>query len=122
MRILVIDHDSTQIDLLTQVLRGEGHEVLAATSAPLALIATHQGMPDAVFTDLYLSGPDGLDLCDRMRAMGAIGDVPIIVISSSDSEIDQQRARKAGALAFLVKPIDANDVRAVVQGLVTLCA
>jgi len=118
MRILVIDDDATQVEFLAHILRKEGHEVLTATSVALALIATHEESPDAVVADLYLGGPDGVDLCQRMRAMGAIGDVPFVIISGSDSPADQQRARSAGAEAYLIKPLEPQAVRAVIQGLI----
>lgn len=117
MRILVIDDDVTQVEFLAHFLRKEGHEVLTATSPALALIATHKASPDAVVADLYLGGPDGVDLCERMRAMGAIGDVPFVIISGSDSAADERRARQAGALAYLVKPLEPQILCAVIDGL-----
>jgi len=111
MRILIIDDDETQLEFIASILRADDHEVQTATSAPQALMATHQGVPDLLIVDLYLNGPDGLELRERMRAMGAIGEIPFAVISGSDSPADQQRALEAGAEAYLVKPLCAVRIR-----------
>ncbi len=119
MRILIIDDDSSQLALLAQILRADAHEVLTAESASTALLATHGAAPELLFLDLYLSGPDGLELRDRMQAMGAIGNVPFVIMSSSDLPCDQKRSLEAGAEAYLVKPLDAERVRGLAREIET---
>jgi DNA-binding response OmpR family regulator len=117
VKILVIDDDRTQVELLAAILRANGHKVETASSAAAALLSTHRDPPDAVIVDLYLTGPDGLDLCERMRTMGAIDDTPFVVISASGCEADRKRAADAGAFDYLVKPLTEDALLAVVANL-----
>ena len=117
MKILVIDDDKTQIELLATILRARQHRVQTASSAAAALLSTHRDPPDAVLVDLYLTGPDGIDLCERMRTMGAIDDTPFVVISASTCDADRDRAIAAGAFAYLAKPVSEAELLGVVASL-----
>lgn len=117
VKILVIDDDMTQVELVAAILRSHGHKVQTASSAAAALLSTHRDPPDVVIVDLYLTGPDGLDLCERMRTMGAIDDTPFVVISASSCAADRKRAAEAGAFDYLVKPIAEAALLDVVDSL-----
>jgi len=113
-RVLVIDDDKTILDLIAAVLRDEGCSVEAALSGQEALEQSPPEPPQMVVLDMFIPGISGLELAGELRAKyGA--DLPIIVVSASDVG---EEARALGAVAYLPKPFDLEDLlRAVERGL-----
>ena len=79
----------------------------------LALLASRE--VDILFTDLYMSGMDGLELVRRVRGGGR--DLPIVVVTSERSETVLQQLREAGATRVLAKPFKPEDIKAVLDEL-----
>jgi two-component system, OmpR family, KDP operon response regulator KdpE len=111
-RILVVD-DETQIRRALEVnLRTRGYDVdLAATGEDaLALAAAH--LPDIVLLDLGLPGVDGIDV---IRGLRGWTDLPIIVISARQDDVDKVAALDAGADDYVTKPFSISELLARVR-------
>ena len=110
MIILVVDDEPQIRKLLITGLGGYGYEVLAASNATEALALAAQRRPDAVVLDVNLGqGPDGLEVCRRLREWSA---VPIVVLSARGREGDKIEALDAGADDYVTKPFAIGELTA----------
>jgi DNA-binding NtrC family response regulator len=114
-RILIVDDDRSIRRTLEKFLIGEGHQVTTAQDAPGAIAATGIGaeMPDVMLLDLGLPGGSGFDV------LAALADRParptVVVVTARDDMQSTVKAIQLGAYEYLVKPIDIDRLRAVVQ-------
>ena len=108
--ILVVEDESPIRELLAEVLRGEGHRVLAAADGLAALALLDRETPDLVLTDAMMPGLDGLGLAARMRADPRTAGVPVVLMSAAVP------ARPDGldGVGFLAKPFDLDRLLGVV--------
>ena len=104
-KILIVEDHVDARRLLTLALERAGFEVLQTGLAGSALRMVKQSAPDAVLLDARLSeGLDGFQVCERIKADGASKKTFVVLISGLSDEASFERARRAGANAFLVKP------------------
>lgn len=99
--ILVVDDDDDLRDLIVLTLKEAGYRVVQASDGPKALDAYHAHQPDLVILDIGLDGMNGLEVCRQMRTFG---DVPIVFLTSRDSEVDQLVGFAAGGDDYVTKP------------------
>jgi CheY-like chemotaxis protein len=109
-RILVVDDDSTVCELIREVLRTVEIESLAAEDGGLALTHLAKEKFDAVFLDVHMPPPDGIDLTRKIRSGGLNVATPVMIITGEDDHALLSRAFGAGANFFLYKPIDRHDI------------
>jgi two-component system response regulator HydG len=105
-RILCIDDDQDQCNLLEAALSRLGYAATTTTSPVTALEHVANEPFDAIITDLGMSEMDGLTLCERV--LGTRPDVPVIVLTGQGSMESAIGALRVGAYDFLTKPIDAK--------------
>ena len=110
--ILVIDDEKSLVDLLTVVFKNEGYAVKQAQSADQGFAVLDNGEVDLVITDIKLPGSDGMEVLRRVRAKRP--DVPVVMITAYGSVQQAVDALKAGALDYVVKPFDVEELKIVV--------
>ena len=115
-RILVADDDNVVLFILAEGLRASGFEVIEATNGRQALALCHSDNPDLALLDIRMPGMDGLELARRLQNETM---VPFLFLSAYGDEDYVRRAVEAGALGYLIKPI---DVAAIVPSLHTALA
>jgi two-component system response regulator HydG len=105
-RILLVDDDKDQCEVLEGTLRALGHDATHTTSPLEALNRVSREPFDAIVSDLRMSGMDGLELCTRILATRP--HVPVIVVTGAGSMEVAVDAMRAGAYDFLTKPLDST--------------
>jgi len=118
-KILVVDDDWFLASILERILVNAGYDVTLAANggAALDLLATDQAF-DTVLLDRMMPGIDGLQVLHRMKQTKALKDIPVVFQSAMDSEDEVLEGLKAGALYYLVKPLDLKLVLQVVAAAV----
>ncbi len=118
--VLLVDDDLRNLLTLTPLFERWGCAVLAAGDGAEALetLAT-EGPVDLVLLDLMMPGMDGEQTLDHLRADGRFDDIPIVVLTAKAIEDSEGEARRLGLAALLVKPLDPDHLRAVLQRLWT---
>lgn len=111
-RILIVDDDSDNVEMLAVALQGT-HEVLAASSGAEALSLAH--LADLVLLDVRMPDMNGLEVCRRMRADEATRRIPVIFVSGLDRSENQTEGFEAGAVDYITKPISITVLRARVR-------
>ena len=119
LRILVVEDDPDTQELLKTVLQQHGAEVVAVGSAASALTEFERARPDVIISDIAMAGENGYELIRRIRALGpaAGGHVPAIALTAYASVVDRRRALLAGFQTHLAKPIEPDDLLAVILSL-----
>ncbi|HEX6511542.1 MAG TPA: response regulator [Chloroflexota bacterium] len=110
-RILVVDDDSTIVDLIKAVLADEGFAVTTALDGREALDGRSEGPPDLVVLDMFLPTMSGEEVADALRAKYG-PDLPILVTSASKVDVE---AQALGAYENLPKPFDLEELLAAVR-------
>jgi len=108
-RILVIDDEPQILRALATNLRARGYAVDLAGAGEAALTLAQRHRPDAVILDLGLPGMDGLEV---IRGLRGWTDVPIVVLSVRDREVDKVAALDAGADDYVTKPFGMGELLA----------
>lgn len=105
--ILIVEDDPLLLAYLSEVLRFAGHDTMEASSAEQALELIARREPDLALLDIYMPGMSGMELAQRLHSSTSI---PFMFLSGrSDSDAGKQAAA-AGAVGFLVKPVDDKQL------------
>ena len=113
--IVVVEDDHNIADLLELYLRREGYRVVQAETGEDGLAAVHDQRPRLVVLDIGLpGGVDGLEVCRRLRSTT---DVPIIILTARDEEVDRVLGLELGADDYVTKPFSPREVVARVKAI-----
>src|SRR5512133_516682 len=110
--VLLVDDDPEQLEWLTEFVKSEGFTVSKATSLRTARIQLAQMRPDVLLTDLQLPDGNGVELVDDLEQREATEVVLITGHATVDSVVT---ALRAGATDYLIKPIDIDRLRSILQ-------
>ena len=110
--VLLVDDDSETIGWLTEFIKSEGYTVAAADSLRAARIQLTRSTPDVILTDLMLPDGMGMELLDELESPDTTEVVVITGHASVDSAI---QALRSGATDYLVKPVDIEHLRGILQ-------
>jgi two-component system cell cycle sensor histidine kinase/response regulator CckA len=121
-RILIVDDERHNRQLLEVMLTAEGFSVLIATSGEEALAAVAKQAPDLILLDVMMPGMNGYEVASRIKGDPATNHIPIVVVSALDDRKARMLALSAGAEDFLTKPIDRIELCLRVRNLLRLKA
>jgi len=113
-RILVVEDEAALAEPLEYLLEREAYEVEIAADGPAALAAFDRFRPDLVLLDLMLPGMSGTDVCRELRARS---NVPIIMLTAKDSEVDVVVGLELGADDYVTKPYRSRELLARIKAV-----
>ena len=113
-RILVVEDEISFSDPLSYLLRKEGYEVSVAETGPDALEDFDRAGADLVLLDLMLPGLSGTEVC---RALRQRSNVPVIMLTAKDSEIDKVVGLELGADDYVTKPYSSRELLARIRAV-----
>jgi DNA-binding response OmpR family regulator len=96
-------------------LKANGYDTYFAADALACITEARKSSPDLILLDLGLPAGDGFVVMERLRLNPALAVIPVIVVSARDVRANQERALKAGAKAFLQKPVDNVELLAEIR-------
>jgi two-component system response regulator RegX3 len=111
---LVVEDEESWSEALAYMLRKEGFEVAVAATGPQALSEFDRTGGDLVLLDLMLPQMSGLEVCRQLRSRS---DVPIIMVSARDSEIDKVVGLEIGADDYVTKPYSLRELLARIRAV-----
>jgi two-component system sensor histidine kinase ChiS len=111
-RILVVDASPVSMELLKDLLSGNGYEVLEAPDGPAALRRLESDPPHLILTELWLPEMTGFDLVKSVRESEENGRIPIILLTARRNQEDIAYGLNLGADDYLQKPFDRNELLA----------
>ena len=110
--VLVVEDEAALATLLRYNLEREGYRVFEARDGEEALILADEAKPDLVVLDWMLPELSGIEVCRRMRARGAMRNVPIVMLTARGEETDRIRGLDTGADDYIVKPFSMSELLA----------
>jgi phosphoserine phosphatase RsbU/P len=113
--ILVVDDSPVNLQVLVRTLDGTGHRILAATSGKSALDIAERIRPDLILLDVMMPGMDGFEVCRAIKANDAMRNIVIIFLSALGEVEDKVAGLQLGAVDYITKPIQAEEVLARVS-------
>lgn len=120
MRVLIADDDPVLQAIARAVLEPEGYELLQAADGTTALDMYRHHEPDIVLTDYDMPGMDGLELCRRIQALHSDRYVPIVIFTGAAQPGLLRDSLEAGAIEFLTKPFQPDELRCRVKAIAEL--
>ena len=119
-RILLVDDEATNLDVLRHALEGRGYRLFVARSGETAIEVARRVHPQLILLDIVMSGIDGYETCRRLKEDPETRDAAVIFLSSLDDTKDKVRGLDAGAVDFVSKPFQRDELIARVNTHLTL--
>ncbi len=114
-KILIVD-DDRDVRLGYHIrLKANNYDTFFAADSLTSIVEARKHQPDLIILDLGLPGGDGFVVMERLRANMYLAVIPVIVVTARDPSPNRERALKAGAKAVLQKPVDNDELLAVIQ-------
>src|SRR5436190_136616 len=121
-KILVVDDDAANRELLQESLVAEGLEVVTAPDGRSSLEEFARLKPDLVLLDVNMPFLDGFEVCRRLKSNPETRLTPVVLVTGLTGREDRVRGIKSGADGFLSKPVDQSELLAHVRSLLSLKA
>ena len=112
-RVLIIEDDPMNRELVTAILEPDGYTVLSAETAPAGIELAISQQPDIILTDVQLPGLSGYEATRQLKADPRTAHIPIVALTAQAMRGEDGRARAAGCDVYLPKPLDAPILREV---------
>ncbi|WP_295406284.1 ATP-binding protein [uncultured Thiocystis sp.] len=114
LSILVVD-DEADVITFTRDLLEERYTILSALTSATAIREAISRKPDLVLLDAWIPGISGYDICRTLKRNSNTRDTPIIIFTAATQQIDEQRAREAGADGFVTKPFRREQMIELIE-------
>lgn len=112
--ILLVDDEAALCDSLSYTLQKEGYTVTTANDGHSAIKQFHKQVPDVILLDIMLPEVSGMEICWRIRAFS---DVPIVMLTAKDQDIDKIWGLEAGADDYVTKPFNTRELLARIKAV-----
>jgi two-component system, sensor histidine kinase and response regulator len=113
--IMIVDDNPANLKLLEDMLRQRGHEVSSFPRGRLALARAAQHPPDLILLDINMPEMNGYEVCERLKSGGEIAETPVIFLSALSETEDKIKGFQAGAVDYISKPFQFDEVHARVE-------
>ncbi len=119
-RILLVDDNPTNLQVLFRTLDGRGYKLLAARNGEEALSIAHKARPELILLDIMMPGIDGFEVCRRLKADPVTCDTAVVFLSALGETKDKVRGLDLGAVDYVSKPFQAEEVLSRVNTHLTI--
>jgi DNA-binding response OmpR family regulator len=109
-KILIVDDDKDLLLGLNIRLKAAGYDVIPVSDALSAISKAQRERPDLIILDIGLPGGSGFLVMERLSSLMPVASIPVIILTARDPHANRERALKAGAVAFLQKPVDNDEL------------
>ena len=118
--ILVVDDEPNNFDVIEAILRDQDYEVNYASSGQESLESLEILEIDLILLDVMMPDIDGIEVCERIKAIPKYRPIPIIMVTALSAKEDLAQCLNAGADDFISKPVNALELRARVQSMLRI--
>ncbi|MBF0383121.1 MAG: response regulator [Magnetococcales bacterium] len=118
-KILIVDDVPANIKTLAEILKDDC-QILMATSGAKALEAVAIHTVDLILLDVVMPGMDGYEVCKRLKEDKSYAEIPVIFVTSNHDKKAMVKGIVAGAIYYLTKPIDKDELRKLVKNILQM--
>lgn len=115
--VLIVEDTISEMELMSYYLRECGYVVISAGTGKEAINKAIAQRPDVILTDVVMPGMSGFELCRNLKKHPATENVPIVICTSKNLEIDRLWGMKQGADAYITKPFTREQLIRVVKSV-----
>lgn len=116
--VLVVEDSITEMQILSSYLQQAGLAVMSAHSGEEAQTKLSNSTPDLIVLDVILPGQSGFELCRELKADPRTNQIPIIICSTKDTDVDKMWGNLLGADAYIPKPVDPTLFLSTIRQLI----
>ena len=116
-RVLIVDDDADMVDLLSTLVKLEGHDTEVAYDAIEALTKAEAFRPDMALLDIGLPGMNGYELAKTLRTNPQLSGTRLVAVTGYGEAVDYQRSLAAGFDSHVVKPLGVTGLVSILAGL-----
>jgi class 3 adenylate cyclase len=110
--LLIVDDTPTNLEILVDFFSEQGFDVFVATDGESAIEQIAHARPELILLDVMMPGIDGFETCRRLKANAETADIPIIFMTALTDTVDKVKGFSAGAVDYVTKPIQHEEVLA----------
>jgi|SRR5580704_10353634 two-component system KDP operon response regulator KdpE len=114
-KILIVEDDPDVLKAMHVRLQANHYDTFMAADAASSVVEARTYHPDLILLDLGLPGESGFIAMERFHANPYLASIPVVIVSGRTGSDNRVRALKAGAKAFLEKPVDSDELMAVIR-------
>jgi len=118
--ILLVDDNPTNLQVLFQTLEGVGCKLLIAKNGEMALAIAGKALPDLILLDIMMPDIDGYEVCRQLKTNPATSGIPVIFLSALGDTEDKVKGLQLGAVDYITKPFQPDEVIARVNTHLTI--
>jgi two-component system, sensor histidine kinase and response regulator len=113
--VMIVDDNPANLKLLEEMLQQQGHEVRSFPLGKLALASAMKNPPDLILLDINMPAMNGYEVCEHLKSTGHLAEIPVIFLSALNQVQDKVRAFQSGAVDYISKPFQFEEVHARVE-------
>jgi two-component system, sensor histidine kinase and response regulator len=113
--IMIVDDNPANLKLLEDMLLQQGHETRSFPRGRLALASATKNPPALILLDINMPEMNGYEVCERLKGAAALADIPVIFLSALNETQDKAKAFRTGAVDYISKPFEFEEVHARVE-------
>jgi two-component system, sensor histidine kinase and response regulator len=113
--IMIVDDNPANLKLLADMLLQQGHEVRSFPRGRLALTAARKNPPNLILLDINMPEMNGYEVCEHLKASRELSDIPVVFLSALNETHDKIKAFQSGAVDYISKPFNFEEVQARVE-------
>ena len=110
LKILVVEDDKNNLELLTVVLQTHGYEVVAARTGAEALVAARAEQPALILMDMQMPVMDGYTATQHLKADPATAAIPVVAVTAYALTGDREKVMAAGCADYITKPVNTREL------------
>ncbi|MFA6448985.1 MAG: response regulator [bacterium] len=118
-RILVVDDDKDFLDIIVDYLEEQGFSTLQAENGAVAISHIESEKPDLILLDIKIPALNGLEVCRILKKKPSTSNIPVIIVTGSASLNDMLTGYLAGAIRYLSKPFELNELGECIRNVLT---
>ena len=119
MKIVIVEDEPDTAEMYAEMMRISGYEVVKYYGGLSAVAHLADQDPDAVILDLMMPDLSGLEVLNYIKEKPDLSDLPVIIVSAKTMPEDVEKGLKAGAVAYLTKPVSFADLRVAIDDAVS---
>lgn len=108
--ILVVEDNRESLTILCRILEKQGYSTTAAESGDLALAFLEKNLPDLIILDIQMPDISGFEVCEKIKSKKNLAEIPVVFVSAAQDISDKIKAFKLGAVDFIVKPYQVEEL------------
>lgn len=113
--ILAIDDEAAMLAHISAILTGAGYCCHSAADGKTAIASVQEATPDLIIADINLAGHSGVAVCEQLKHLSGMDEVPVMFLSSAQVPDIIRRAHAAGGTYYLRKPFDASVLLQLIE-------